>query len=204
MQTWITSDLHVGHVKIIEYCDRPFKDVPEMNEALVTTWNETVGPNDMVYVLGDAAMGKLDDSLPILGQMQGRKILIPGNHDRLHPMYKAKKDYLTWERRYRMEAAFETIWPVETWHHLVDGGDRVKWCHFPYMGDSHDEDRFDDWRPKDTGEWLIHGHVHDTWRQNGRMINVGIDAWGGRILSIEEVADMVDRAVPQRLERIPW
>ena len=204
MQVWLTADLHVGHVKISEYAGRPFRDVPEMNDALVSNWNENVAPDDIVWVLGDAAMGKLDDSLPVLGQMQGRKFLVPGNHDRLHPMYRGQKGYLQWERRYRMEAGFETIHPVEQWHHLRDGGPRVKFCHFPYIGDSHDGDRFEDWRPKDGGEWLIHGHVHDMWLQNGRMINVGIDAWGGKLLAIEEVAEMVDRAVVQRLERIPW
>jgi len=49
--------------------------------------------------------------------------------------------------------------------------------HFPYDGDSHDEDRYVQWRPVDEGDWLLHGHVHTNWRQNGRMINVGIDAW---------------------------
>ena len=49
-------------------------------------------------------------------------------------------------------------------------------CHFPYRGDSQEQDRFPDDRPIDKGEWLLHGHVHDRWSQNGRMINVGVDA----------------------------
>jgi len=49
-------------------------------------------------------------------------------------------------------------------------------CHFPYRGDSQEQDRFPDARPIDKGEWLLHGHVHDRWSQNGRMINVGVDA----------------------------
>ena len=60
--------------------------------------------------------------------------------------------------------------------HAVLGEQRVLLCHFPYRGDSQEHDRFPDARPIDKGEWLLHGHVHDRWSQNGRMINVGVDA----------------------------
>lgn len=204
MSIWITSDIHIGHVNIIEYAHRPFEDVPTMNAALVEYWNEIVQPDDIVWVLGDAAMGKMDDSLPVLGQMQGRKRLIPGNHDRLHPMYLKKKGYAQWDDRYREEAGFEIIKSAEG---RIDVGHHrgIKVCHFPYSGDhTGEEDRFKDQRPTDKGEWLIHGHVHDAWRQNGRMINVGMDAHGGRILSVDEVEAILDRGVPEFLPRIDW
>ena len=38
-------------------------------------------------------------------------------------------------------------------------------CHFPYVGDSGDRDRYVEHRPPDRGEWLLHGHVHDKWAQ---------------------------------------
>jgi calcineurin-like phosphoesterase family protein len=204
VQTWITSDIHIGHVNIIEYAHRGFADVPEMNAAIVENWNETVAPDDVVWVLGDAAMGKMTDSLPILGQMQGRKRLIPGNHDRLHPMYQHKKGYAKWDNEYREVAGFEVIRSVEC---RIDVGRLrgVLACHFPYEGDHTEQgERYPEWRPRDRGEWLIHGHVHDLWRQNGRMINVGMDAWGGRILPIEEIEEIIDRGIVERTERIPW
>ena len=37
--------------------------------------------------------------------------------------------------------------------------------------------RYIEHRPDDDGGWLLHGHVHEKWRQNGRQINVGVDAW---------------------------
>jgi calcineurin-like phosphoesterase family protein len=204
MQVWLTSDLHVSHINIIKYADRPFTSVEEMNAALVELWNATVAPSDYVFVLGDAAMGKLDDSLPILGQMQGHKVLVPGNHDRLHPMHKAKKGFNQWESRYLNEAGFEKIWPVEQRTDIGAKRGRVTFCHFPFEGDSHDEDRFNEWRPEDKGGWLIHGHVHSAWRQRGRQVNVGIDAHGGKLLPVEEVTTLVDRGVVEDLPRIPW
>jgi calcineurin-like phosphoesterase family protein len=68
---------------------------------------------------------------------------------------------------------------------IVDGtatveladGTLVDVDHFPYEGDSREEDRHVDWRPTDHGRVLLHGHVHSSWRTNGRMINVGVDVW---------------------------
>jgi len=74
--------------------------------------------------------------------------------------------------------------PVFQLHHgeialVLPGRISVLAYHFPYRGDSHDHDRYREHRPADEGAWLLHGHVHERWRQRGRMINVGVDAWGG-------------------------
>ena len=76
-------------------------------------------------------------------------------------------------------------------------------CHFPYRGDSHDHDRFVDDRPADRGRWLLHGHVHDRWLQRGRMINVGVDAWGYRPVSETELASIIDAGEIDRLSQRP-
>ena len=67
-------------------------------------------------------------------------------------------------------------------------------CHFPYRGDSHDHDRFVEHRPIDKGAWLLHGHVHERWIQQGRMINVGVDATGFRPISESAIAALIDAA----------
>lgn len=43
---YILSDTHLGHESIIEYCDRLFGSVEEMNEQLVANWNELVNEHD--------------------------------------------------------------------------------------------------------------------------------------------------------------
>jgi calcineurin-like phosphoesterase family protein len=82
MTTYFTADQHFGHQNIIEYCGRPFHSVGEMNAVLVANWNAVVGPHDTVHVLGDVAMGRREESMPLIGRLAGHKILYPGNHDR--------------------------------------------------------------------------------------------------------------------------
>ena len=36
---WFTSDTHFFHDKIVEYSQRPFASVEEMNEELIARWN---------------------------------------------------------------------------------------------------------------------------------------------------------------------
>ena len=45
---FVTSDLHFGHRNILKFCNRPFSDIKEMSEKLISNWNEVVGKNDIV------------------------------------------------------------------------------------------------------------------------------------------------------------
>ena len=81
MQHWITSDTHFCHANIIKYCNRPFKDVNEMNEELIRRWNAVVGKNDIVHHLGDFCFGKKENICEILPKLNGKIDLVLGNHD---------------------------------------------------------------------------------------------------------------------------
>lgn len=79
-RVYFISDLHLGHKRILEFSGklRDGGTVDEHDQILITKWNSTVRKRDLVYVLGDVCMHK---SLDILGELQGRKVLIRGNHD---------------------------------------------------------------------------------------------------------------------------
>ena len=53
---YFTSDHHFWHTNIIQYCNRPFVSIEEMNEVLIQNWNDLVLPEDEVYYLGDFSM----------------------------------------------------------------------------------------------------------------------------------------------------
>jgi len=82
---FLTSDTHFGHTNICKFHNydgtktRPWDSVEEMDEEMVKRWNETVGPNDKVYHLGDVVINR--KSLQILDRLNGDKVLIKGNHD---------------------------------------------------------------------------------------------------------------------------
>ena len=45
---YFIADTHFGHENVIKFCDRPFACADEMNEALISNWNERVNGNDTV------------------------------------------------------------------------------------------------------------------------------------------------------------
>ena len=99
-KVFFTSDLHLGHAKIIEFDKRPFKSVEEMDTEIIRRWNTKVGKGDTVYVLGDMIWKtRKDEALDIINSLNGQKILIKGNHDRfasngeVQNAFAAVKDY---------------------------------------------------------------------------------------------------------------
>lgn len=86
MGIFFTADTHFGRQGFFEerYTDRHkiWKDVNEMNEALIQNWNKTVTKDDVVFILGD--FSNIEDpiaNLRIWNRLNGKKKLILGNHD---------------------------------------------------------------------------------------------------------------------------
>lgn len=53
------------------------------------------------------------------------------------------------------------------------------------------DDRYPDRSPEDHGQFLIHGHVHQAWKANGRQVNVGWDVWHKPIPE-DELIELLD------------
>lgn len=171
MNTYFTSDTHFWHKNIIDYCSKSrgqFKtadgqlDINAMNEELIRRWNAVVGPDDVVYHLGDFQMKlKSMDGVQVLNRLLGRKHLIWGNHDLL----KGVKDEKT--REHWLSRGFETV--QDSLKLELDG--KKLYLH-------HEPMPWSEWQDCD-----IHlcGHVHDAWAsapagpRRGRIINVGVD-----------------------------
>jgi calcineurin-like phosphoesterase family protein len=185
MSVFFTSDTHFSHASMVQKSWRPrFTSVAEMNDCMITRWNETVRRDDSVWHLGDWAMGNFQAGLHMCSKLNGKIHLIPGNHDRCHPAY---RDSYKYQSAY-FNAGFAS---VQAFARKNIGGQQVLLSHLPYKGDRHDAERFDQYRLKDQGLWLLHGHVHEAWKIQGKQINVGVDQWDFYPVSLDVISRLI-------------
>lgn len=80
---WFTSDQHYGHSNVMRFCNRPWDDVKDMNQAITDNWNEVVGENDVVFMLGDFYWKKDPwETKKKLDELKaGHIFILLGNHD---------------------------------------------------------------------------------------------------------------------------
>lgn len=85
-RTWVSADHHFGHANILNFKRddgtplRPgFKDIDDHDQTLIRAHNSVVDPGDRVYLLGDVCINRR--SRHLLGQLNGRLVLVKGNHD---------------------------------------------------------------------------------------------------------------------------
>lgn len=211
---WFTSDMHIGHKLVArERFDRAHRDfvftavhrspeewdrmAVEWHDAtLAKNWDAAVSKDDTVIVVGDITSGAstaqrfaLDEWFPA---RPGRKILVPGNHDGIHP---SNRDADKWFARYAKQFAF-----VAPFSRRKVAGRNVMLSHFPYNGDHTPEDRFTQYRLVDEGLPVIHGHTHSENRvsrsnRGTLQIHVGVDAWNMAPVSLVEIERMVSADV---------
>lgn len=202
---WFTSDLHIGHRKIAEIRARAM-DLSDViidrygtqphDEILALNWDEAVDKDDTVWVLGDISSGGKQaemNALHWIKQRPGRKHLIAGNHDSCHPMH---RDSHKWQMTYfrvfdSVQMAAKRRVGLATGSHVS-----VLLSHFPYAGDHLGVDRYPEWRLKDAGHYILHGHTHSdevtSWHP--RQIHVGVDAWDFKPVPLDRVHQIVQKA----------
>jgi calcineurin-like phosphoesterase family protein len=172
---FVTSDTHFGHERISMLASRPFDSVTEMDAELINRWNATVPPDAVVLHLGDVALGPIQQSIELTGLLNGRRFLVPGNHDRVSPATQSQ----------RAVERFRPVYEEAGWiilPEVLEGtrrGIRLLASHYPYSGDTTGAERHTSHRPVDHGIPLVHGHTHDrTHGPHGHQFHVGIDAFG--------------------------
>jgi calcineurin-like phosphoesterase family protein len=146
MTTYCWSDIHLDHRNIILFCRRPYSSVEEMQRDLIARHNAVVKPEDTVWCFGDVAF-KEKNIRPFFSQLNGTHCLVPGNHDKC---WQGQKKYEAAVKRY-LEYGFKEV-VQETRLGMF------KCCHFPYEEDERHGARYAEWRPKDEGDFLLHGH----------------------------------------------
>lgn len=187
---YFTSDPHYYHLNVIKYCNRPFSSVEEMNEMLIKNWNDVVTPDDTVYCLGDFSMA-FRPVEAFSHRLSGTKYLVPGNHDFCHSYHKksrSEENRKVWIQKYVNHGWI--VLPEQTTLD-IPGVATVNMCHHPYELTHEADDKYEKWRPHDDGRWLLCGHVHQNWKVINRMINVGVDVWDFKPVSVEDISKII-------------
>ena len=164
---YFTSDLHFGHAAIIRMRNRPFAGADEMNAALVRNYNAVVHQNDTCYILGDVAYKQSkEETERLVRRLNGRKILIRGNHD--GGIDESLFDHVR---------DFETISVSESVFALM---------HYPLLS----------WPREYRGSFMLHGHIHSGPEYNEQnraagilRYDVGVDANNFCPVSFEQIRD---------------
>lgn len=192
MSVFFTSDQHFGHSNILKYCPRPFSDLEDMKIQIIERYNSVVKPEDTVFHLGDFSMHPRE--LIVLSRLNGEKHLICGNHDHVHPMNCKSQEKKDRVMKVYLDSGFSSVQTEDAL--LVSNApfEKIVLHHMPYVGD-HTEagERFSQWRPKDEGNWLLHGHVHQHWKVkvNRNQINVGVDVNNFYPVSLDSILEII-------------
>ena len=166
---YFTADLHFYHEKVIKHTNRPFTDAEEMNWVLVRNWNRLVMPQDEIYILGDVTMKGPALAMEILRQLNGKKYLIRGNHDKFLDREEFDCSVYEWVRDY-----YELTWQNQ----------KFILFHYPIEECNHFF----------RGAIQLHGHQHNHEDYNFRNLeagirrfDVGVDANQMKPVSVEDI-----------------
>jgi len=116
MRIMAWADLHLFHPAVIDFCNRPFDNVAHMHEQLIKRNNYYVYDDDIVAYVGDISFGSKEDTIEILEQMNGRKILVLGNHDKWSKSFYLRHFDMVCEAFEFGEYVFTHV-PLEVFHH---------------------------------------------------------------------------------------
>ena len=131
------ADMHFWHKNIIKYDNRPFKDVEQMNETMIASWNKAVSDDDTVYHIGDFTLTMSQSKFwEVFSRLKGKIVFIRGNHDQI----------------------LEKVFPGEMVDvKMVKGNDKNFWLsHYQHA----------EWPDKHRGVLHLFGHSHGRQTHN--------------------------------------
>jgi calcineurin-like phosphoesterase family protein len=139
---YFISDLHFGHVNCLAFDNRPFSSIFDHDAHIIKEWNETVGIDDDVYILGDISWYNSANTIEIFKQLNGRLHLIKGNHD------------TTILKNLDLRSLFVEI--VDYKELFIDKDTSIVLCHYPIPC----------FKNHFYGWYHFYGHVHSSFEWN--------------------------------------
>jgi calcineurin-like phosphoesterase family protein len=150
-----------------------------MDQELIKRWNSVVGSCDLVYHLGDYAFSHNKEYLHTLrARLNGKIILIAGNHDRDKALKESRIDTIYGHTK---SAGIKTYPMVR-----IDlAGQQIILCHYAMRV----------WDKSHWGIWHLYGHSHGSLPDDPRSLSydVGVDKNNFTPLLFEEVKEIMSK-----------
>jgi calcineurin-like phosphoesterase family protein len=170
MKIFFTSDTHFDDKYAIQYFNRPFKSMGEMNVVMVEKWNSVITENDTVYHLGDFTLGDIRHFTEWVSQLNGNIKILPGSHDHL------------WLKDFVASGKVQVIAPLVSveFPEIMAGKHPqvVVMCHYSMQV----------WDRSNYGSWHLFGHSHGKLKGIGLSFDVGVDCTEFTPLPLEAIA----------------
>lgn len=175
MKIFFTSDTHFDDEYAIQYFNRPFKSVDEMNAFMVERWNRVVAENDTVYHLGDFTLDDIAHFTKWVRQLNGNVKILPGSHDQ------------PWLKDFVASEKVQVISPLVSVEfseiRMGENPQVIVLCHYSMQV----------WDRSNQGSWHLFGHSHGKLKGIGLSFDVGVDCTEFTPLSLEEAASRMAR-----------
>jgi calcineurin-like phosphoesterase family protein len=155
---FFTADCHFGHKNIINYCNRPFKSIEEMDETLINNWNNKVSNNDVIYHIGDFCFGNAKNYIE---KLNGEKHFLLGDHDK--PLHNINKNSAIIHKEMILKLTIEEV--------------KLILCHWCMRV----------WPLSHYNSIHLFGHSHGSLEARGQSRDVGVDNNNFSPLSINDI-----------------
>jgi calcineurin-like phosphoesterase family protein len=181
---FLTSDTHFGHDREFLWGPRGFTNFQEHDETIIKNWNETVGPDDIVYHLGDLMLGDNAYGVECVKRLNGHIKLIRGNHDT--------------DARWKL---YETLPNVE----LIGWAEVIKYKKYQFYLSHHPTMTSNLEKAPHLRMHLINlfGHTHQQkkfYEDMPYMFHVGMDSNGNKPVSLDDAIEMMKEETKRCIE----
>ena len=183
---FLTSDTHFGHDREFLWGPRGFTNSQEHDEAIIKNWNEVVGPNDIVYHMGDLMLGDNTHGIECVKRLNGHIKLIRGNHDT--------------DARWKLYATLPNI-------ELIGWAEAIKYKKYQFYLSHHPTMTSNLEKAPHLRMHLInlYGHTHPMskfYQDMPYMFHVGLDSNNNRPILLDDAIELVKEETKRCIEML--
>jgi calcineurin-like phosphoesterase family protein len=165
---FFTADEHYHHSNIIKYQNRPFRDIIEHDEKMISNSNEVVGTNDTVIHAGDFCWFKKyidhnshDDAYSYIRRLNGNHVFLEGDHDK-------------WMKGVNRRQ--------QIWRKIIDK-QYIVVCHYALHT----------WPRSHYNSWHLYGHTHHDLNLPGKRHCISVENTNYYPLSFDQIKEIMSR-----------